>query len=240
MFAKCNGESGLLWRVRNHHAATFIVASLCLLFAIFALNREKPAARSACEADMKTVKLDVAGMHLNIPLGYFYIDGYVKHGKWPNPSHQRVPVESVNIDFLLPDLRGLSCQEMESVSTAQPAFPYISAVFRIARPETRDWYKNVLKRISDGKLVEDGYRDSLRRYREGRTFYYLDKDKQNFMITCRNNANKTTCLVKDLYMNDFYLEYFASEVGIFNNQMSVVRGIRQRVEQFRRDALAGQ
>lgn len=211
--------------------------SISLLFASLAFGQDIRPATSACELKMKTVKVDVAGKHLNIPLGYFYIDGYVKHRKWPNPSDSRLPVESLTIDFMLPDVRGLSCEEMELASAEKPSFRYVSVIFGIARSETRDWYENVLKRISDGKMVEDGERGNYRRYREGNSIYYLNKDRNNFMITCRNYSNKVSCLVKDQYEGDHYLEYFADVVDIFGRQDSIIEEIRLRVNQFQRDAL---
>lgn len=214
----------------------FFATCACILFSIFALVRGDSAPLTTCEVNMETVKLDVAGMHLNIPLGHFYIDGFIKHGRWPSPSRQRVLVKSVNIDFLLPDLTALSCENVDLLSAESRPFPYLSVVLGASLPEARGWFDKIQQRIADGIRVEDGTRGRFKKYREGNVTYYMEDGLTNFMITCRNYEDRDSCLVKDEYKYGYYLEYFTDSVHIFQKPISIIDEIRKKIIKFEQDA----
>ncbi|WP_028492214.1 hypothetical protein [Thioalkalivibrio sp. ALE19] len=55
--------------------------------------------------EQEVVRAEVAGQHFDIPMRYFFMEGYAKRGYWPRPKEGRVEVEALAFSALLPDLR---------------------------------------------------------------------------------------------------------------------------------------
>ncbi|WP_018868104.1 MULTISPECIES: hypothetical protein [unclassified Thioalkalivibrio] len=55
--------------------------------------------------EQEVVRAEVAGQHFDIPMGYFFMEGYAKRGYWPRAKQGRVEVEALAFSALLPDLR---------------------------------------------------------------------------------------------------------------------------------------
>lgn len=59
----------------------------------------------ATHLENEVVRAEVAGQHFDIPMRYFFMDGYAKRGYWPRAKEERVEVEALAFSVLLPDLR---------------------------------------------------------------------------------------------------------------------------------------
>ncbi|WP_018860957.1 hypothetical protein [Thioalkalivibrio sp. ALJ3] len=61
--------------------------------------------------EQEVVRAEVAGQHFDIPMRYFFMEGYAKRGYWPRAKEGRVDVDVLSISVLLPDLRPYDPEE---------------------------------------------------------------------------------------------------------------------------------
>lgn len=90
-----------------------VIVSIVVCFGVFA-GVSNYAVQRASQKNLEfgVVKLELVEREFDVPVSYFYWEGFVKHGNWPTPKPDRSKVDYFTIDALLPDFRPFTEDEL--------------------------------------------------------------------------------------------------------------------------------
>jgi hypothetical protein len=160
------------------------------------------------------VRIDLAGVMMDIPLHYMYAQSIEKWGTWHRPEKERAKVSALHLSMLLPDLRPYHIRDADKWKDSGHA-DRAEILVEIDKQPGK-WFASLRKQMTEyaaaGKLdgkANDRY--GLTHYSESNADTYLANDGLELSITCDRKDEMTpspNCSVKASYGQGLTLNYF--------------------------------